>query len=101
MSQATLTHAGEGRWTVDGVLDFATVPEVWPALEKLLNAGGALTVSLAKVSQTNTAGLVMLVEARDLARRSKCQLTLADIPTELLDLARMSGCESLLNGNAT
>lgn len=100
MSEAALSAAGEGRWVLDGVLDFATVPSVWPALERQIRAGGTLTVSLAEVRQTNSAGLVMLAEARDLARRSNCQLKLVDIPAELLALARMSGCEGLISRNA-
>ena len=100
MSAAALSAAGDGRWVLDGVLDFSTVSTVWPALEKLLKAGGAVAVSLAKVSKTNSAGLVMLVEARDLARRSNCHLELADIPAEMLALARMSRCEALLSRNA-
>lgn len=97
MSEAALSASGAGRWVLSGVLDFSTVPGVWPALERLLKKGGALTVSLARVSQTNSAGLVMLVEARDLARRMGCQLDLVDLPAALLDLARMSRCESLIS----
>ena len=100
MNAAALTAAGDGRWVLDGVLDFSTVPTVWPTLEKLLKAGGAVSLSLAKVSKTNSAGLVMLVEARDLARRSGCRLELLDIPAEMLALARMSRCETLLSRNA-
>jgi len=100
VNAAALTAAGDGRWVLDGVLDFSTVPTVWPTLEKLLKAGGAVSLSLAKVSQTNSAGLVMLVEARDLARRSGCRLELLDIPAEMLALARMSRCETLLSRNA-
>lgn len=99
MSKATLTTAGKRRWALNGVLDFYTVPALWPALEKLLKVDDALTLSLAKVSQTNSAGLVLLIEAIDLARRTHCRLKLVDLPAELLDLARMSRCESLITNN--
>lgn len=100
MSEATLTPDGDGRWALGGVLDFTTVPRVWPALERELKAGGELVVSLAGVSRANSAALAMLVEARDLARRSRCALTLANLPADLLDLARMSRCDRLLAGDA-
>lgn len=100
MSEATLSEAGTGRWTLGGVLDFSTVPGVWPRLERLLGAGGALKLSLAKVTQINSAGLVLLVEARDLARRRGCRLDLVDLPPALMDLARMSSCENLIAPNA-
>lgn len=100
MNEAVLTPAGDRRWMLEGVLDFYTVPTVWPVLEKLLRAGDPLTLSLAKVSRTNSAGLVMLVEAFDLARKTGSRLELVDLPAEMLDLARMSRCESLIGQKA-
>lgn len=78
------------------MLDFSSVPRLWPSLEKLLQAGGEVTLSLSDVSQANSAGLVMLVEARDLARKGSCELRLVDVPKELLDLAAMSRCEDFI-----
>lgn len=100
MSAASLNASGDGRWELAGALDFASVPQVWPALEKLLRAGGKLTLSLAGVGHANSAGLVLLVEARDLAGRGDCRLRLVDVPAELLDLARMSGCAELIAENS-
>ncbi|MCB1787831.1 MAG: STAS domain-containing protein [Chromatiaceae bacterium] len=100
MSGATLKQAGRGRWKLSGVLDFNSVPAIWPALEKLVSAGGRMTLSLAGIRQTNSAGLVLLVEARDVAQRTHCHLHLTDLPAELLDLARMSRCEGLLANEA-
>ncbi len=99
MTEAALTVDGDRRWVLSGALDFSSVPTTWQALEKLLTAGDAVTLSLAGVTQSNSAGLVMLVEARDVARRADCRLNLVDIPRELLDLASMSQCETLLTQN--
>ncbi len=100
MSRAALSEDGAGRWKLSGDLDFGSVPEVWPAIERQLRNGADVTVSLAEVGAINSAGLVLLVEARDLARRADCRLRLTDIPEELLDLARLSGCEDLLTADA-
>jgi phospholipid transport system transporter-binding protein len=100
MTEASLGPAGKARWALRGVLDFGSVPVVWPQFEQLLRGGGDLTVSLAGVEWTNSAGLVMLLEARDLARRCRCSLHLVDVPPELLDLARMSRCEELIEQDA-
>jgi phospholipid transport system transporter-binding protein len=100
VSEATLTDAGGGRWVLGGVLDFTSVPQVWRSLESLLNQGGELAVSLADVGQTNSAGLVMLIEALDVARDTGCSLSLVDVPAEMLDLARLCGCEALISGTA-
>ena len=96
MSEATLTDAGGGRWVLGGALDFTSVPEVWPSLKGLLTRGGRLAVSLRDVDHTNSAALVMLIEALDLARDANCSLSLVDLPSELLDLARLCGCEQLI-----
>lgn len=100
MSEATLSPQGDGRWTLAGSLDFATVPGAWSQLEKLLRAGGPVTLSLGGVTQANSAALALLLEARDLARRSGSALRLVEVPAELLDLARMSQCETLLDVGA-
>ena len=96
MSEASLSGDGEGRWVLIGDLDFATVPQVWPALEQILGRGQSVSLSLDRVGHTNSAGLVLLIEALDVARCAGTRLSLVDIPAELLDLARMSSCEDLI-----
>ena len=96
MTAATLTVVAEGQGELAGDLDFSSVPEIWPALQKLLASADALTLSLARVGRANSAGLVMLLEALDLVRAKRGRLQLSDVPEELLDLARMSGCDGLL-----
>lgn len=95
---ASLTPADEGHWVVGGVLDFATVPEIWPALDALLTdtSDRQLTLSLAGVSQANSAGLVLLLEARGRARQLNCRLDLVHVPKDLHDLASVSQCEALI-----
>jgi phospholipid transport system transporter-binding protein len=78
-----------------GVLDFASVPGVWEQLAPLVERRHELTLSLAGVERTNSAGLVLLIEALDHARRHGCRLTFTDLPEDLLALARMTRCESL------
>jgi phospholipid transport system transporter-binding protein len=100
VSEPGLAASGDGRWTLSGALDFSTVPDLWSALERLMNDNSELTLSLAGVSRSNSAGLVMLVEAQGLARGGACRLQLVDIPAELHDLADMSGCEHLLDAGS-
>jgi len=100
VSDTSLTESGDRRWDLAGPLDFSSVPRIWPALEKALQSGDGMTLSLSSVSRANSAGLVLLIEALDLARRSGCRLRLYDVPSELLDLAGMSSCEELIRENA-
>lgn len=96
MNEASLSESEDGRWVLAGDLDFATVPQVWPALERVLGLGQPIKLSLGQVEHANSAGLVLLIEALDVARRSGSTLSLVDIPGDLLDLARMSSCEALI-----
>lgn len=100
MSDATLTADGDGRWVLGGALDFATVPVVWPAIERILAAGRPVSLSLRGVEHANSAGLALLVEALDVARKHGIELNLTDLPPALVDLARMSRCDGLLGAQA-
>lgn len=97
---AQLTTPAAGEWLIAGALDFSSVPLVWPALAQVIADHDRVSLSLRDVDRANSAGMVMLVEARDLARQTGCQLVIADIPSELIDLASMSQCEQLIAGNA-
>jgi phospholipid transport system transporter-binding protein len=96
VSVAALKPAGKRRWRLDGDLDFASVPGLWAELSKLIDSQRRVSLSLAGVRRANSAGLVLLVEARDLARHRGCALRLVDLPRELVDLASMSRCETLI-----
>ena len=96
MTATTLTLVAEGQAELAGDLDFSSVPQIWPALEKLLVSADVLTLSLARVGRANSAGLVMLLEALDRVRAKRGRLQFSEVPEELLDLARMSGCDGLL-----
>jgi len=98
VNEAGLERGADGRVRLSGDLDFTTVPVIWPELESLLRDGSAIELSLAGVDHTNSAALAMLIEALAVAKRNGGRLVLADIPAELLDLARMSSCEELVGG---
>ena len=83
-----------------GVLDFTSVPRIWDDLARVIVENPKVSLSLRNVERANSAGMVMLVEARGLASRSGCELMLSDIPTEIIDLASMSQCEHLVRGDA-
>lgn len=91
-----LQATGRGRWAVKGPLDFAAVPHIWGELAELISSGDPVTLSLGSVESANSAGLVLLLEARDLARKSGCRLSLVDVPPALNALASVSQAEGLI-----
>lgn len=96
MSAARLKAAGKFRWALSGTLDFGTVPVLWKELSGLIEGGGRLTLSLRGVNSANSAGLVLLLEAHDLAKRTGCRLSVVDLPPGLVALASMSQAEPLI-----
>ena len=100
MTGARLEASAGDTCRLSGELDFASVPELWPGLEGHLRDRPSLALSLQGVTRTNSAGLVLLLHALDVARKSGCNLTIQDVPSALLDLARASSCEGLISATA-
>ncbi|MCB1774750.1 MAG: STAS domain-containing protein [Gammaproteobacteria bacterium] len=98
MMAASLTATPDGGWQLAGDLDFNSVPDIWDRLAPLVEQRHELSLSLREVGRTNSAALALLVEALDHARRHGCRLQFSDLPADLLDLARMSRCDTLLQG---
>ena len=97
MNEASLSESGDGRWILAGNLDFATVPQVWPALERVLGLGQPVKLSLGQVDHANSAGLVLLIEALDVARRApsgaRILVMLPDIGERYLSTPLFEGIE--------
>ncbi len=96
MSGAGLAEEGDGRLVLNGVLDFDTVPRLWPALAERLRPGEPLELSLAGVEQANSAALALLLEARERAQACGRELRFAAVPDNLRELAELSGVRGLL-----
>ena len=88
------------RSQLSGVLNFTTVPGVWPLLARRIRQSKRLVVSLAGVEKANSAALALLLEGLELARHSGCALEYSDMPQELLELARVSNVETIILGGA-
>jgi len=85
---------------LQGALDFERVPRLWPELARQIEAHSDLVVSLAEVERADSAALALLLEGLDLARRKGHRLRYQAIPEALLQLARMSHVDLLLQGDS-
>ena len=92
----TLDADGPGRWVIRGDLDFASVPEAWRLLRPLVSRPGAVTLGLGATGRANSAALGLLLECLEQARRSGCELRVADLPDALRDLAQVSNLVGVL-----
>ena len=91
---AELKSAGEGRLTLSGALDFDSVPGLYRQLAPHMQQGGSLTLNFKRVGHFNSAGLALLLQWLEDARRRNVELAFLNLPAahgELASLYNLSG----------
>ncbi|MEJ2321221.1 MAG: STAS domain-containing protein, partial [Gammaproteobacteria bacterium] len=68
---AELKDAGEGRLSLSGAIDFDSVADVYRQMAPYLAQGGRLSLNLEHVGRFNSAGLALLLQWIEDARRRK------------------------------
>jgi phospholipid transport system transporter-binding protein len=96
MTEARLTPCGEGRFCLEGVLDFGTVTRLAASGRACLKGDANVDIDLAGVQAANSAGLALLLEWLDIARERGVKLTYRNLPDSLVRIAAVSNLESLL-----
>jgi len=98
VSEATLEALGDGHYRVSGVLDAVTVPKLLQeSTERLKAAGEELLIDLSAVTESDSAGLALLIEWLRLARRRNQRVRFTNVAGQILALARISEVEELIN----
>ena len=82
---------------VRGVLDFGSVPQMSRDIPRLIAGQLRLTVDLSEVTQTNSAGLALLLELNRLALHHNCRMQFRHIPQSLIDIIHISELDDLLS----
>jgi phospholipid transport system transporter-binding protein len=93
---ATLDELDGERVAVKGALDFGTVGALLAGGTAAIAAGRATFIDLAGVTQSDSAGLALLLEWMSVARAAKRALRFENVPQQLQQLARLSEVEELL-----
>jgi len=96
MSQARLQSQSPGEFSLTGDLSFETVPGLVASGRQLFSGADEVRLNLAGVGRSDSAGLALLVSWLRLARQQGKQLSLQEIPQQLIGLARVSGVEHIL-----
>ena len=91
----------EAAHSISGALTFDTVPDLYRSSADWFKSGtGDLTLDLAQVSNTDSAGLALLVEWLRRARDIKRILRFTNVPAQVQTLIRINGLQdALLNQN--
>ncbi|MCG6896207.1 MAG: STAS domain-containing protein [Thiocapsa sp.] len=96
MTDGRLTQLGEGRFRLEGALNFGTVSRLAASGRELLRREASVDIDLGGVESANSAGLALLLEWMDLARASGARLSYRNLPESLVRIAAVSNLDSLL-----
>jgi phospholipid transport system transporter-binding protein len=93
--------ASSSTQTVAGALTFETVPDLYQSSASWFEGAGELTLDLAQVERTDSAGLALLIEWLRRAQAANRTLRFANIPAQVQTLIRINGLQdALLNHNS-
>jgi phospholipid transport system transporter-binding protein len=88
---------GEGStYLVSGHLVFGTVREVLNQSAQVFESSGELQFDLSQVTQSDSAGLALLIEWYRLAQSHQRPLRFRSVPPQLQALAKISDLDTLL-----
>ncbi len=86
----------EHKVVISGALTRATITRNFDKKYRKIVNDTKVTIDLANVSQIDTAGLAWLLMLVELAGKNACQMNLANLPEDLLKLAKLSAVDTLL-----
>ena len=87
-----------GHYAIEGELNNQTVPDISKQLVKLIPAieGKNITLDLALVSRSDSAGVALLIEMMQLAKSVNLTLLFTNLPQQMKDIAGISGLLDIL-----
>lgn len=96
--QSQITTVENGRYAIEGELNNQTVPAISQQLQTLIPAieGEKITMDLASVSRSDSAGVALLVEVMQLAKSANLALLFTNLPVQMKDIAGLSGLMDIL-----
>jgi phospholipid transport system transporter-binding protein len=96
VSRARIIARGESRYAVEGVLDFDSVASLVAEGDRMLSGSGPIDIDLGAIRESNSAGLALLLEWLDMARRRRRDVRLHHLPESLMRLAALANVSELL-----
>lgn len=97
MSRASLESIGGGRFSVSGALDAITVIDLLKDSDKSFPGAAQIEVDLARVTDSDSSGLALLLEWLRLGRTRDQIIRFRNLPPQISALARISEVEDLFD----
>ncbi len=95
VQSAQLHDCGDGHFALEGQLDFATVVPLLQTYPEQFAPHRRLTVDLAKVTRSNSAGVALLVEWWRFAVARDIELRWLNMPPQMAAIAAIAQLETL------
>ncbi|MCX7074684.1 MAG: STAS domain-containing protein [Methylococcales bacterium] len=92
-SKLNIVSKGNGRWLIHGELTFASIHGKLVDSPPFLRGGKDIILDFSQVTNTDSAGLALMIEWIKITRHYRTQLHFKNVPTQLLNLAKLSGLE--------
>ena len=87
VSDFKLTDLGGGKFALSGDVSFRTAESVLRASNGMFDHGGEVQVDLSQVSQTDSAGMALMLEWLSRANNAGGQLRFAGVPEKIKAIA--------------
>ncbi|MEO8306912.1 MAG: STAS domain-containing protein [Pseudomonadota bacterium] len=94
----SLVDMGGGQCSVSGALTLASADSLWRQLRSSGLLGNATSVDLGQVTESDSAGLALLVAWRASCKASGGDLVVKALPVRLAALARLTDAQGILSG---
>jgi phospholipid transport system transporter-binding protein len=96
---AKLEALGNGRFSVSGSLNGAAASSILKQSQELFQGQSQIEIDFTGVSESDSAGLALLIEWLRSSKQHDQRLRFANIPAQISALARISEVEDMLHAN--
>lgn len=79
-----------------GVLTFDTTPVALAQILRLLPSSGEVVLNFSGIGQSDSSALTLITELMRLSRKKGFQFKISNVPTKLLEVARVSGLDGMI-----
>lgn len=96
MSEVRIKSLGEGRMQLSGVLDIDSAGGLLSEIADLTYDASAIAVDLREVERSDSAGVAVLIAWMRSARQAQRDIRFLNMPSQMLNIARVSGLDVIL-----
>jgi phospholipid transport system transporter-binding protein len=96
MAEPRIEETGNGSWLLSGDLSFTTVPALRGGLDIKSSDRPGISIDLAGVTRSDSAGLALLIEWLRESERLGKAIAFLNMPAQMQSIARVCGLDGIL-----